>query len=898
MAEPTQGNPTPPNNQDGITPPMSNDVATKAFDKFFAEMEDLKKTIEGSKKILETQKKLQADLNKASLIEQKARNAVTEGMKKLDKENEKYRDKQGNWLAETEAMQAKYAADMEELHKAHLETEDSFFKASDALMENTKAMGQMKDATQSALFGLRDLRDMVREFDPEVAAGLSKAYGEAANLVVNSNKDFDAANSEIARTSGEELEKALGEMADGLRKANNAEMHEEAIKAQEKIFDAQKEFAEQTKKLADEMSTTEIAQELGAGGGVVGLRDIKAEVDDLSGLTDKAVALYKAKNKEATDSDVKKYKEEFIYQQKSLIQQRLEQKFNKEIDEQRNKRILKIMEEKKVSKDVAAKIDSGSKEGKQADADMIKRHEDTMKGFESLNATQLAMLENAKDSDMKLAEKEAEAANDYPPWAQPLIDGIASLKDTMGGMFKKEDGWFKTILLILSVTIGAVLGYIFYKVMFIFNIVKGIFGLLTHLPFGIGKAIGGVFAKLGGVGGGIAKMFSGVGSKLGLFGEGIAKIFPFIGRLGTAFKFGFQILGKAFFYIQLVVDAIFGAYKGFQQLGNIKGLIMGAIAQIISGLTFGLLDFQSIFDFFNTTMSGVFDGIAGVFEPLIDYISTVYENATAAFTKIFAIFQGEGSIFSKIMKAIWVGVSTMLKNAVAAIIFAVKTIINTVIVLPYKIGVFIREMLIKLAELTYDAFMSLWDWIASGEILADVANFGKWLYDEMVAFFGDILGMITDAIPSVSDIPGVGWVTSWFSDDEDEGFLEAVEKGAVVIDNAQQTTTAMAKNAGSVSGTGAVQFSDAPITPIATPSGKVQFAAPSYNANTVNTATMNTATARMEATNQGGTAVINTPTTNNVMSGGGGESNVLMPTNNRNTEPTFRALLFQDCPAL
>jgi hypothetical protein len=301
-------------------------------------------------------------------------------------------------------------------------------------------------------------------------------------------------------------------------------------------------------------------------------------------------------------------------------------------------------------------------------------------------------------------------------------------------------------------------------------------------------------------------------------------------------------------------------------------------------------------------MGGVFDGIAGVFEPLIEYFSTVYKNFTDAFSKIFSIFQGEGSIFSKILKAIVVGVGLLIKNAVAQVIFAIKTIINTIIVLPFQIGKFIGEMLVKLGELTYDAFASLWDWIASGEILADVANFGKWLYAEMVAFFNDILGMVTDAIPSVSDIPGVGWVTSWFSDDEEgEGLQAAVEKSAEVIDNAQQTTSAMAENAGTVSGTGAVQFSSAPVTPIATPSGKVQFApmaAPSYNANVVNTATNNTSTAKMNAMNNGGTAVVNTPTTNNIVNGGGGESNVLMPTNNRNTEPTLRALLFQECPAL
>lgn len=901
MAEPTQGNPTPPNNQDGIVPPpISNEAATKAFDKFFVELDALKKGIEDSNKTLEKQKKLQADLNKAALAEQKARNSITEGMKKLEKETEKFKDGQGNWLAETEAVQERYRADVDELRKAHEEAEKSFFEASDALMANTKVIGDEKDARVSALFGLRELRDAMREFDPEVAAGLSKSFGEATSLVAKTNKELEEANTSIAKVSGEEVEKALGEMADGLRKANASQLQEEAIKKEEEILEAKKAFAEETKKLADELSTTEIAAQLGKGGGVVGLSDIKSEVDDLAGLSEKAVALYKARNKEATESDVKRYKENFIYQQKSLIQSRLEQKFAKELDEQRNKRILKIMEEQKVSRGVAAKIDSGSKESKQEDANIIKRHKETLDGLNGLNSTQLAMLEHAKDSDMKLAEKEAEAANDTPPWAQKFVDGIASLKDTMGGMFKKEDGWFKTILLILAITIGTVLGYIWTKVLFIFNIVKGIFSLLTHLPFGIGKAISGVFGKLGGLGGGIAKMFGGIGGKLGIFGEGLAKLFPFLGRLGSAFRFGFNVLGKFFFYVQLAIDAIWGAYKGFQQLGNIKGLIMGALAQIISGLTFGLLDFQSIFDFFNTTMGGVFDGIAGVFEPIVEFFQKVYANFVDTFSRIMAVFQGEGSIFSKIFKVIQIGITAMVKNMVAYATMLVKTAFNLLIVLPYKIQKFVIEMLFKLAELTYDAFMYLWDWITSGKILADVVNFGSWLYDELVGFFAGIINAIADGL---GEIPIVGGYIkeALGGGSGGDGLQVAVEKSAEVVKEAQQSTTAVAATANGMAQSGAVQFAQTPVTPIATPSGKVQFApmaAPSYNANVVNTATNNTSTAKMNAMNNGGTAVVNTPTTNNIVNGGGGESNVLMPTNNRNTEPTLRALLFQECPAL
>jgi hypothetical protein len=242
----------------------------------------------------------------------------------------------------------------------------------------------------------------------------------------------------------------------------------------------------------------------------------------------------------------------------------------------------------------------------------------------------------------------------------------------------------------------------------------------------------------------------------------------------------------------------------------------------------------------------------------------------------------------------------MVKNMVAYVTMLVKTAFNLLVVLPFKIGEFIGNMLVKLAELTYDAFMSLWDWITSGQILADVVNFGAWLYNELIGFFAGIIDAIADGL---GEIPIVGGYIkeALGGGSGGDGLQVAVEKSAEVVKEAQQSTTAVASTANSMAQSGAVQFAQTPVTPIATPSGKVQFApmaAPSYNANVVNTATNNTSTAKMNAMNNGGTAVVNTPTTNNIVNGGGGESNVLMPTNNRNTEPTLRALLFQECPAL
>jgi hypothetical protein len=324
---------------------------------------------------------------------------------------------------------------------------------------------------------------------------------------------------------------------------------------------------------------------------------------------------------------------------------------------------------------------------------------------------------------------------------------------------------------------------------------------------------------------------------------------------------------------------------------------MGAIAQMISGLTFGLLDFQDIFNFFNTTMGDVFDGIAGVFEPIVEFFQKVYTNFVDTFSRIMAVFQGDGSIFSKIFKVIQIAITSFVKNTISFITMLIKTAFNLFVVLPYKINKFIVEMFFKLAELTYSAFVSLWEYISSGEILADVVNFGAWLYTELIDLFAGIINSIADGL---GELPIVGgYIKEALGGGAGgDGLQLAVEKSAEIVQDAKESADTISSNVATSVPSGTVEFADSSVTPIATPSGKVQFAAPSYAASTVNNATTNNSNARMEAANQGGTAVVNAPTTTNISGGGGGESNVMFPTNNRNTEPTFRALLFQECPAL
>jgi len=884
MAEPTQGNPTPPNNQDGIVAPSAD--ANKALDQFFAEMEALKKLVEKSNETLA--KKQRAD-NKLLDISVKLHQAEEKRKKEseaLYESNKKYIDAQGKWTKGTEKIREKYENDLLKVNETYSTTVSKLDRQMTALNlvseGRAKQIEEEKDARMSALMSLREFKNTVKETDASIGAEMSKSLGEATKMVIATNATIEIEAKKISQNLESRSNTIFGELAKSLRDTNLAKEAENAAVALEAMT-----AYEKTKKAED------FGKNIEAQGGIVGLGTIKDQIDEIAKAEDDR---FKAYNPKATKEEIATNREMFLMTQKDVILKRIEIQQQKELEKVRKERINKIIEEKKVSAATAAKL-ADTKENREADAKMIDGQQQVIKSLQRLEGHDIRMIDQMEKDSIKAAEREAEALNDTPPWAQKFVDGIESLKGTMGGMFKKEDGWFKTILLILTVAVGAVLGYIWTKIQFIVS-------LLTMLPFGIGKALGSIF---GGIGKGAAGLFGGVAKIFEPFTKGLGSILKFfpglsgsLGQFGKAFSFGFKVLGKFFFYIQLAIDAIFGAYKGFQQLGNIKGLIMGALAQIISGLTFGLLDFQSTFDFFNTTMGGVFDGIAGVFEPIIDYFQTVYKNFTDAFSRIFAIFQGEGSIFSKIFKAIQVGITTMIKNAIAAVTAAIKTAVNLFIVLPFKIGEFIGEMLVKLAELTYDAFMSLWDWIASGQILADVVNFGAWLYNELISFFAGIIDAIADGL---GEIPIVGGYIkeALGGGSGGDGLQVAVEKSAEVVKEAQQSTTAVASTANSMAQSGAVQFAQTPVTPIATPSGKVQFApmaAPSYNANVVNTATNNTSTAKMNAMNNGGTAVVNTPTTNNIVNGGGGESNVLMPTNNRNTEPTLRALLFQECPAL
>lgn len=872
--------------------PPSSLEASVALDKFFEELGTFKKLVEKSNESLEKLKEVQDKEVAAKIKSQKVANDAEKSLKELDKSVKKYKDTQGNWQKGTEALQEKYQEDLNGIMASIEEADAAHKEAANEVNVLKKTIEEEKDQRMESIFSIRDLRNTVREFDSEFAATMGKDHMDAIKLATEANENSAKVQKEVSEKAAADVEKATNEMANVLHKANLAEAAQKAAVA-----------FENAKQIAD-MDSQEAANALVlAMKPMNGLSEI---VDAMKSIRDDEEKRFKLQNPEATDDDLAKYMSEFMSGENvgKEIAEVLSKNSSTEKTKISEKFITELMEKKKVSRDAAERMISKDPEWKKAIAKEENRHKEVLKSLNAIPATQRLAIAQADRQAILDRETKAEEQNDVPKWAQMMIDtyqeGFGKFQDMFGEIFKKEDGWFKTILLILAVGVGAVLGYIWTKIMFISSILKGVIGLLTHLPFGIGSKLASMF---GGVGGFFGKIFGNVGSKLGSFGAGLAKIFPFFGQLSKAFQFGFRVLGKVFFYVGLVIDAIMGAYKGFQQLGNVKGLIMGAVAQIVSGLTFGLLDFQSVFDFFGNTLGGLFDALASYFE---QFYSLMIKPFVDAFQNIIGIFQGGGGLFSKILKSVVELFLATVKYLVGKIIFSIISVPVLITKAVYHIVKFLAiDLPMMLGGAVVDAVTWFWNWITSGVWLDDVLSFGTWLLDKLVGFFKGILDSIADGL---GELPVVGGYIkealgggSAAQSAVGNNLADAVKETAKTVDEAKKAVDSVAQS------TIAPKTTAIAATPSQTPEfasglkGNAASASMSntatYSANSVNTAATTASNAQYQATTSTGTVAINAPTTN-VASGGGGESVMLSPSNNRNTEPTFRSLLFLEAPAM
>ena len=852
-----QPNYAPPPPSSAIGSPNAAE-ANKALDEFFERLKDLEKSTDSFSQAIENQKTIYDQAAKAAVAKKEAEVKADREREQIERKYSKYKDAEGKWYKGSEPFRKQYEEGLQSISKELKVAVDAEKAARKAIRDNDKVLKAEQRSRQDAIAAMEKMVKTVDDFD--VSTGISMSiYLDTATMRLNEMKGKVNEGLDEIKKQAETVKKSG--LAEILARENAKAMSEAIVKAEREVKASRLAAGEQR-----ESAVSAAAMGIGRAGGIVGLSEIKAEID---AITAAEMARFKAMNPEATEQEAEAHRKKSIEQSKTIIQERLIAKQQKEMLELKRKQIETIAREKGVSMGAATALAAMGAEGQEA-ALVQSRHEQTLAALQKLDSGQLVLIEQMKTEDAKAAERAAEAVNDVPAWAQELIDGYnmgnAFLKDMFSGIFRKEEGWFKTIILLLTVTIGATVGYIYNYIQRVFAAIKWLTGgvpVLGRLFSGIGSGVGGLMSKIGSgflaVEGGLMALVKGI--------PFVGQFLSFFPRVLSALRIGFNFASKFFLPLQILIstiDGIIGAFKGFKQLG-IRGAIIGAVSQIISGLTFGLLDFQILFDFFNKTLGGFVDAIVVYYR---QFYNVLIKPFVDAFMNIIEIFRGSGNIFSKILKSLVEVFLAQVKFLVGKFIqFSISLPILLLKAVFYTLKFFYYDIPMLLA----DAGMWVWNWITSGVWIDDLLSFGEWLHGKLVGFFTDIINSIADAL---GEIPIVG------------SRIKSALGGGTPTPPPTPTSASRAA------------------TIVTSPSGGVQVTAMtspmSFGAPAIMGAATTASSAQYLAQNRGVGSVVNAPTTNIVGAGGGGGGGgaVLMPRTSRNNDPTFRALLFQEAPAL
>jgi len=918
-----QPNPAPPPPASALPDP--SDI-TQAFDQFVDKNNELMKTVEQLNKSLdqamEKEKEIRTKMAEAWIREQRLLVKRDNERKKIEDDYKKYRKEDGTWYQNTKRIKEEYdkkLAEALEPVNSELETaQKEILQHASTLEESKRILESEAKQREQTIAEMKEMSEKVSEYNLGVGIDLETALDKSMFALEHIGVTVSEMEKRISEETSKLTEQGISKMneeanavAEALKNANLAKALEDEKEAFEEKMKQDRREAEETEenrkkaaeyaaedlaKKGDEAEGDILADKFLSQGGVVGLSAIKDQID---AITEAEMKRYSIENPDATPEAIRAHKEKFLEGQKTVMYVEMMAKNEKELNEIRKKQIETIMKEKGVSLSAATSI-AKAKGDTQEIKDAQKRHKETIATLMRLEKAELVAISNMKQESVKAAEREAEAASDTPAWAQKMIDAYVeqseALRDMFGDLFKKEDGWFKTIILILAVVIGGTVGYIY-------TYIQKVFGVLTAITKGI-PGIGRLFSGIGsGVGGFMGKIGSTFLSlEKGLLG--ISKAIPFVGkflgffpRILQAMRVGFGLASKLFFPLQILIstiDGIIGAFKGFKQMG-LKGAIMGAVSQIISGLTFGILDFQKIFDFLNSTLGPVF-------ETLANFAKTSYNMMVKpfidAFKNIVDIFNGSGSMFSKVLKAVY-------EVFFATVKFLVGQLIQKFVMLPvliikalfYVSKFFYYDLPKTLSEYLVAGATWLWEWITSGVWLEDLLSFGEWLNDKLTDLFTSMLNAVADTL---GELPLIGGAIKAALGGGTPEAPPEVKKANDIFEDKQRGSVAILPQ--SLPSAAPMTTGNFAAVPIGSGGGGVQFAAMSmpqaFPAGTINTAAAQTSMAQYQATRQDA-SMISAPTTNVIGGGGGGGgSSVLMSRTSRNNDPSFRALLFQEAPAL
>ena len=183
----------------------------------------------------------------------------------------------------------------------------------------------------------------------------------------------------------------------------------------------------------------------------------------------------------------------------------------------------------------------------------------------------------------------------------------------------------------------------------VFNKIKPVFGFLDKIFDGL-RPVMGIFSKIFGVVGSVGKTAGGVFGTVGrvfktIFNT-IKPVVGFVGKLGG-------VLGKVFKVVPVlgqiitIVEGVVGFFRGFfgtegTFFEKLVTGIQGIFAQIIEGLSFGFISFDSVLEFFDnlTTKMGDFFYEAFLFftETIPEIFMSAVNGIKDFFTMVFEFY--------------------------------------------------------------------------------------------------------------------------------------------------------------------------------------------------------------------------------------------------------------------
>lgn len=774
----------------------------------------------------------------------------------------------------------------------------------------------------------------------ELRKDIEKEKDESVKKILIEELRAVRERSKALRVTAEMGDKQIAELRAKLARDVSDREEKDRKKRQEKEFEARKKAALDLAKLEQNESVKRSKNEIQQAK-IVRAGDIKAAMEEIKTRKllefqmskEGQAALTAAKTDEERQEILKKKSEEILRSEetKKSVLAKVQEKHQEEYQKKRLEEIQKIAKEEKISVAEATKKFDKSDESTKMAYESRKELENISRSMDKLytineqgQAPLLEALESIDESSARSVEESVEGKYTKPMWAISLekvmgagfADTVSGLASGFNSLKPPGGGWFKTLLLVGAFIVGGIIAYLAKWIVIIGGIIGNI-GKFLKFPVLFAK-LGNMFTPVINAVKGVAGFFGFIfGPQLASAGKGLAtagsfigkaaatimKIFPFLGNIVGAFRFGFALVSKVFFPLQIIISliqGIIGAFKGFKKDG-LRGAIAGFFANIISGLTFGLVKFDSVYKLFRA-----------VADIVIFIVNAIWMGIKALWFVVWNVLLYP---VRKMVEALFI----LIKGLVIGFIQGFKVVAALV----NGMFILIGNILDEIVNTVYEGSMFVWEEVISPAIDAivglfePVGEFFGWVYDEYVQPVFDgisgFFGGIGEFFVGVDEwlYSKLGWLGYTKISGGGGGAEPSENSGALAsgeVTKAIETTkeitqsgtgsvssVIMAAGRGEGGGVQPVIVSSVNSSPIlnqitagnAVPSGAL----------VTQTSSVTSERERLAAAASKPNVVVNAPKTI-AAGGGGGEGGMIIPKFSRNNDPTYRALCFMEAPAM